>query len=95
MCTHLNANLNIVYSNENTQYTIILKNIDKNILIIPPDSALWLTPISSNYPCLELCSLPKRCSSHWSSTVYSLTYENISRNQCSRYGELTIPATQL
>ena len=39
-------------SNENTQHTFMLKKLD-NIPIMPPDLALWLTLISSNYPCLE------------------------------------------
>ena len=31
----------------------MLKKIEKDIPIIPPHLALWLTLISSNYPCLE------------------------------------------
>ena len=39
-------------SNENKQYTFILKKIEK-IPNLPPDLVLWLTLTSSNYPCLE------------------------------------------
>ena len=38
-------------SNENTQYTIMLKNAIS--LFLFPVLALWLTLTSSNYPCLE------------------------------------------
>ena len=38
-------------SNENTQHTFM--KIKKNIPRMPPDLALWLTLISSNYPCFE------------------------------------------
>ena len=39
----------------NTQYTFMLKKVGKISLgILPPDLALGLTLISSNYPCLEL-----------------------------------------
>ena len=37
---------------------------------MPPDFALWLTLISSNYPCLEHIFMVPACSSHWSSTVF-------------------------
>ena len=40
-------------SNENTQYTCMLKKIENDIPITPSDLALWLTLSSSNYPCLE------------------------------------------
>ena len=40
-------------SNENSQHTFMLKKIGKNIPIMPPNLVLWLTPISSSYPCLE------------------------------------------
>ena len=36
---------------------------------MPPDLALWLTLVSSNYPYLDHVSWLQRCSSHWSSTV--------------------------
>ena len=39
--------------NEYTQYTIMLNKNWKDFLIMPHDLALWLTLISSNYPCLE------------------------------------------
>ena len=46
-------------SNENTLHTFLLKNIEI-IPIMPPDLALWLTLISSNYPCLEqICIVPE------------------------------------
>ena len=53
------------------EHTIYLqvKHNRKDIPIIPPDLALWLTFISSNYPCLEHISWFQRCSSRWSSTV--------------------------
>ena len=38
---------------------------------MPPDLALCLTLVSSNYPCLEHLFMVPRCSSHWSSTVLS------------------------
>ena len=40
-------------SNENTQYTFMFKKLEKrkNIPIMPPDLALWLTLICSNFPC--------------------------------------------
>ena len=41
-------------SNENTQYTFMLKKNQEYIAFIPPDQALWSTLISSNSPCLEL-----------------------------------------
>ena len=41
-------------SNENTQYTFMLKKIEKNIPIMPPDLALLSTLIGLNYPYLEL-----------------------------------------
>ena len=40
-------------SNENTQNTFMLKKIDNISLFMSPDLALWLTLISSNFPCLE------------------------------------------
>ena len=38
----------------NTQHTFMLKKVGKISLFLPPDLALGLTLISSNYPCLEL-----------------------------------------
>ena len=40
-------------SNEYTQHTFISKEIEKSIPTMLPDLALWLTLISSIYPCLE------------------------------------------
>ena len=36
-----------------TQTYLRVKEIRKDIPIMPPDLALWLTLIRSNYPCLE------------------------------------------
>ena len=40
-------------SNKNTQYTFKLNKNKKDIPIMLPDLALWITLISSNYPFLE------------------------------------------
>ena len=57
-------------SNKNTRNTFMVKKNRKYNPIMPPDLALCLTLISSNYPCLEHLFLVPRCSSHWSSTVH-------------------------
>ena len=33
--------------------TFMIKKIERKIPTMPPDLALWLTLISSNYPCIE------------------------------------------
>ena len=44
----------------NTHHTFMVKKNRKGIPIMPPDLALCLTLISSNYPCLEhLFMVPK------------------------------------
>ena len=55
-------------SDKNTLHTFMLEKL-ADILIMPPVLALWLTLISSNYPCLKQLFMVQRCSSHWSSTV--------------------------
>ena len=54
-CVYLLESLRRGNSVENTQHTFMLKEIDKkkNIPFMPPDLGLYLTLISSNWPCLE------------------------------------------
>ena len=52
-CVYTLESLRSGDSNENTQYTYMLKN-RKYISIMHPDLALRLTLTGSNYPCLEL-----------------------------------------
>ena len=51
MCTHKNRLYEAILMK--TQHTFTVKKNRKVIPIMPPDLALCLTLISSNYPCLE------------------------------------------
>ena len=59
------------WGDSNETHTIYLQVREncKDILIMPLDLALWLTLISSNYPCPEHIWWFQRCSSDWSSSV--------------------------
>ena len=51
-------------SNEYTQYTIIIHELEKtflNYIHLPPYQALWLTLSGSNYPCLEQIYMQFNC----------------------------------